>query len=330
VRAGGSDPCEPAGADPCEPAGADRASQREPTRASRPERPVRASAGPCETDRRYCSRMLGPHDGVRVTPPPYRRMMGFLMRGRNESAVYFEQHLDLSRTLPWLAARNAGAATAGRVTLFHLVLHALASVLHERTHLNRFTIRRRTYQRRGVFLSFAAKKRMADDAPLATVKRQFAPGEPLDQMVRDLTGEIDGARSDRPSALDRELRILLALPGFLLALLIGAMKRLYGWGLAPRSLVDSDPMYTSAFVANLGSLKIDAAFHHLYEHGNCPLFVTIGQVTQVPAVVDGQLVARPELTLRYTFDERVEDGLYCARSLQLLAQRIEDPASFVA
>ncbi|HSR95866.1 MAG TPA: 2-oxo acid dehydrogenase subunit E2 [Kofleriaceae bacterium] len=271
--------------------------------------------------------MFGPHDGVRVTPPPYRRMMAFLMRGRNESAVYFEQHLDLTRTLPWIAERNA--AGAARITVFHLVLHGLASVLHERDRLNRFTIRRRTYQRRGVFLSFAAKKQMSDEAPLATVKRQFPPGEAFDAMVRELTGEIAGARSDRPSAIDKELSILLALPGFLLSFLIGVMKRLYSWGLAPRSLVDTDPMYASAFVANLGSLRIDAAYHHLFEHGNCPLFVTIGQVRETADVVNGQVVARPQLTLRYTFDERVEDGLYCARSLQLLAQRIEDPASYI-
>ena len=79
-----------------------------------------------------------------------------------------------------------------------------------------------------------------------------------------------------------------------------------------------------------GSLKIDAAYHHLYEHGNCPLFVAIGQITQVPAVIDGQVVARPQITLRYTFDERVEDGLYCASSLQLVKQWIEDPASWLA
>jgi hypothetical protein len=271
--------------------------------------------------------MFGPHDGIRITPPPYRRMMGFLMRGRNESAVYFEQHIDLSRTLPWIAERNA--AGGPRISLFHVILHCLASVLHDREHLNRFTVRRRTYQRRGVFLSFAAKKQMSDDAALATVKRKFAPGESFDDMVRELTGEIVGARSARPSAMDRELGILLALPGFLLSFLIGLLKRLYGWGLAPRSLVDTDPMYTSAFVANLGSLKIDAAYHHLYEHGNCPLFVTIGQVTHAPAVIDGQLAVRPQITLRYSFDERVEDGLYCARSLQLLAQRIEDPGGFI-
>jgi hypothetical protein len=82
-------------------------------------------------------------------------MMGFLMRGRNESAVYFEQRIDLSRTQPWLDERGA--------RLFHLLLHALASVLHERPRINRFTVGRRTFQRKGVFLSFAAKKAMSDD-----------------------------------------------------------------------------------------------------------------------------------------------------------------------
>lgn len=260
--------------------------------------------------------MFGPHDGTRVSVHPYRRMMLFLMRGRNESAVYFEQQLDLAKTLPWLAAYNARADA--KATLFHLVLHAFASMLHDRERLNRFTVGRRTYQRKHVFLSFAAKKAMHDDAPLATIKRRFDRGEGFGALVGELTGQVGEARSAKRSAMDKELSILLALPGFVLAFLIGALRWLYRWGLAPRSLVDTDPLYTSAFLANLGSLKIDAAYHHLYEHGNCPLFVTIGQVD-----------AQQRVTLKFTFDERVEDGLYCARALELLKQRIEDPAAWI-
>jgi hypothetical protein len=254
--------------------------------------------------------MFGPHDGRRVAVHPYRRMMSILMTGRNEAAVYFEQRIDVSRAEPWLRQR-------GNAKLFHLILHALASVLHERERLNRFTVRRRTYQRTGVFLSFAAKKAMSDDAPLATIKRRFDRDEAFDALVASLTTDIGEARSDKPSYIDKELSILLKLPGFLLAFLIGMLARLYAWGLAPRSLVDTDPLYTSAFVANLGSIGLDAAYHHLYEHGNCPLFMTIGRVEGTT------------LTLRFTYDERVEDGLYAARSLKLLAQRIEDPASWI-
>jgi hypothetical protein len=266
--------------------------------------------------------MFGPHDGRPVRVHPYRRMMTFLLRGRNESAVYFEQRLDLSRTLPWLEQRGA--------RLFHLVLHALATTLHERERLNRFTVGRRIYQREGVWLSFAAKKAMADDAPLATIKRRFERDETFDGLVAALTGDIASARSEKPSAIDKELSMLLRLPAPVLDASLRVLQRLYALGLAPRALVDTDPMYASAFVANLGSLELDAAYHHLYEHGNCPLFVTIGQITQTPAVVDGALVARPTLTLRYSFDERVEDGLYCARALELLAARVQEPAGWIA
>jgi hypothetical protein len=171
---------------------------------------------------------------------------------------------------------------------------------------------------------------MSDEAPLATIKRRFDKEESFSALSAALSGDIKEARSDKPSALDKEMSILLRLPGFLLAVLIGALKRLYAWGLAPRSLVDTDPMYASAFVANLGSIGIDAAYHHLYEHGNCPLFMTIGRVNDTPIVVDGAVVVRPVLTLRFSYDERVEDGLYAARTLRLLAERIEQPASWIS
>src|SRR5439155_26845186 len=137
--------------------------------------------------------MFGPHDGRRVAVHPYRRMMSFLIRGRNESAVYFEQRLDLTRTQRWLAQREA--------KLFPLSLHALASVLHERERLNRFTIRRRTYQRKGVFLSFAAKRQRSEDAPLATIKREFPRSESFETLTSALAVELGEARSERPSPL---------------------------------------------------------------------------------------------------------------------------------
>src|SRR5215208_4046573 len=100
-------------------------------------------------------------DGRPAQVHPYRRMMPFLMRGRNESAVYFEQHLDLSRALPWLDAWNRRHPDA-KATIFQVILHAAASVLHDRPRLNRFAVGGRIYDRDGVYLSFSAKKRMDD------------------------------------------------------------------------------------------------------------------------------------------------------------------------
>jgi hypothetical protein len=260
--------------------------------------------------------------------PAYRRIIPFLMRGKNEAAVYFEKRIDLSRTLPWLEARSR--ATGRKLSVFPLLLHALAGVLHERPRLNRFVSGRRIHQRDGVYLSFAAKKRLEDDAPLAVVKRRFEPGESFAALCTSLDDAVGEARSDRPSAVDRELGVLLRLPT---PVLEGAMRLLRGLdflGVAPRALLEHDPMYTSVFLANLGSIGIDAAYHHLYEHGNCPLFVTVGKVERAPVVTaDGRIEARLTVPLKFTYDERIEDGLYCARSLELLAARLEDPEAWL-
>ena len=267
-------------------------------------------------------------DGVLARVPPYRRIMPFLMRGRNESSVLFEHQLDMSRAQPWL--RDWNQRTGQHATAFHLVLHAIARVLHERPHLNRFIVGRRIYDRRGVFLTFAAKKAMHDDAALATVKRAFPRGERFADMVAALDTDIRVARSDAISKVDKELSVLLRLPNFVLAAAVALLRWLDGHGLAPHALIGDDPMYTSAFLANLGSLKIDAAYHHLYEYGNCPLFCTVGRLAAAPVVVDGAVEVRPSLLLRYSYDERIEDGFYAASAIARVRDWIEDPASWIA
>ena len=119
-------------------------------------------------------------DGTLCTDvPAYRRIVPFLMRGRNESAVYFEQTIDLTRTLPFIAEWNASHPREQRITFFHVLLGALPRLLAERPRLNRFVSGERIYQRNGVHVSFAAKKKMDDEAPLQVVKLRFEATEPF-------------------------------------------------------------------------------------------------------------------------------------------------------
>ena len=116
-------------------------------------------------------------DGVPVKrPPTLRRFMPYLMPGRNEAVVYLDQTIRVDKTLAWLAAQADGPH---RVVLFDLVLAALAQVLTERPHLNRFISGRRLYQRMDIALSFAVKKRFVDAGKLTTVKVRLQPGADL-------------------------------------------------------------------------------------------------------------------------------------------------------
>jgi hypothetical protein len=118
----------------------------------------------------------------------------------------------------------------------------------------------------------------------------------------------------------------LRLPAPLLRLAVRLQRVLDGWNLLPWALIKDDPLYASAFIANLGSVGLDAAYHHLYDYGTIPIFVTMGRVQRAPLVRDDGSVASDEVfRLRYTYDERVEDGFYAARALERLAACLADP-----
>ena len=54
--------------------------------------------------------------------------------------------------------------------------------------------------------------------------------------------------------------------------------------------------------------------------------MTIGRVRPIPVVLDdGTVVGRQIVTLRWTYDERIEDGFYAARALERLQALLETP-----
>jgi hypothetical protein len=89
-------------------------------------------------------------------------------------------------------------------------------------------------------------------------------------------------------------------------------------GLLPGSMIRSDPLFASVFLANLGSIDYPAGFHHLWEYGTTSMFAVMGRVE---TNADGRRV----MNAAYSYDERIEDGLYSYHTLEGIRGRIENP-----
>jgi hypothetical protein len=249
---------------------------------------------------------------------PTRRFMPILSPRRNDNLVWFELDVEVERALAWAKERSVGRDPERPITLFHVILAALARILDERPRLNRFTAGGRLWQRDGIWLTFSAKMRFDEDAPLLTVKRRVDPALAVGEMVDALLDSLASGRRGEKTTSDREVSGLLALPPLLARLLVKLADVADSFGLLPRAMLEADPLNASVFVANLGSVGLEAGYHHLWEHGNCPIFCVIGRVKPGR---EGARVA----TLKFTYDERIEDGLYCARALDRLRELIERP-----
>ena len=258
--------------------------------------------------------------------PRQRRIMPFIMRRRNESTVFFEQKVDTSKTLRFI--QEFRERTGLRAGLLHLLIYAVGQMLKDRPRLNRFVAGGRIFQRRGIWISFSAKKQKTEDAPIVLVKQEINPYWSFEELVQKIEEGISEGRSDKCSTTDTELSLLFKLPAFLVGWLIWLLIKLDHFGWLPGAFIRKDPLFASLFIANLGSIDMDAGYHHLYEYGNIPMFMMVGRTRdEVVVGPDGKPVVRPMTALRYSFDERIEDGLYGGRALEILKKFIEDPAA---
>jgi len=162
------------------------------------------------------------------------------------------------------------------------------------------------------------------------VKLSFPAGVSFDEFVDAISAAVNEARSGRPSRMEKEVRFLARLPGPLLRVVLATVRGLDHVNLLPAMLIEPDPMYSSVFLANLGSIHIGNAFHHLYEHGTCSLFGVVGAARKilVPGR-DGQPEVREVLQAQWSFDERVNDGFYCVESLEMMRRILEEPERHV-
>ena len=71
-----------------------------------------------------------------------------------------------------------------------------------------------------------------------------------------------------------------------------------------------------------------SGFHHLYEWGTCPIFMTVGKIEDRPVVREGVLTHRPLLHIRFSYDERIDDGLSARHAIDAVKRVLEDPSTF--
>jgi len=251
--------------------------------------------------------------------------MPYIMRGRNESAFYFEQQISLHETDAYIRAFN-DVHPDTPIGVQHIVMRAITAVMTRYPTLNRFVAGGRLYQRREIWFSYSAKQNLKEGSPLIVLKRRFDADEPFEDMARDMAEQLrDGRFGDGLTASDREIGLIMKLPGLGRRLVLGVGRFADAFGLLPRSFIDNDPLYASAFFANLGSIGQPSGYHHLYEYGTIGVFCVIGRPTSEPGSPTSGPDRRRTMSLKWTFDERVEDGLVAGFGLRMCKQFVEDP-----
>jgi len=273
----------------------------------------------------------GRADGRYLPVAPVRRMMFVIMPRRVDGVTYYEAKVDCTKLLAYL--EEAGPAIGAKVN--HVLVGAAYIGFSSTPRMNRFVAGRRLYQRDGIWLSFSMKRgvpgtdKFSRDARLGTVKLQGEDGETFPQLCKRINGDVKLNRSGKKTAADKEFQLFDMLPRAVLEPAAHLIRWLDYFGLLPGFFIKGDPLFTSMYIANLGSIGMGPVYHHLFEYGTCPVFMCVGDIRSEATVVGDTVEPRPIMRLRFSFDERIADGINTRFGMEAICRVVADPARWL-
>ena len=267
-------------------------------------------------------------DGVRIKElDGFHSIVPYIMPKRTEAEVSMTEQFDVTDLVDWMSERNKTEGT--QLKIFHAICTAVARTIYHRPKLNIFISGRTFYQRKDITLSFVVKRKFEDESEESLMFLKVEPDMNLDSISKMIIGDVDKVRkSDDGNDLDKLMKLVGSMPRFVLEGFFGVLKVLEYHGMMPAALTADDPNYSTVLLANLGSIKAGAPYHHLSNYGTCSIMITIGTLhKEMKLMYDGTWQERDVIDLTLTLDERIADGFYFAKSLRIAKYMLEHPES---
>lgn len=267
-------------------------------------------------------------DGVRIKDlDGFHSIVPYIMPKRTEAEVSMTEQFDVTDLVDWMSERNKTEGT--QLKIFHAICTAVARTIYHRPKLNIFISGRTFYQRKDITLSFVVKRTFEDESEESLMFLKVEPDMNLDSISKMIIGDVDKVRkSNDGNDLDKLMKLVGSMPRFVLEGFFGVLKVLEYHGMMPAALTADDPNYSTVLLANLGSIKAGAPYHHLSNYGTCSIMITIGTLHKEQKLMyDGSRQERDVIDLTLTLDERIADGFYFAKSLRIAKYMLEHPES---
>ena len=252
-------------------------------------------------------------------------VMPLMYPNRCDNEAFISERIDLTNTNAYLAKKNA-ANPPYAYNLFQVMITAMLKTITLRPKMNRFIANQTMYLRNEVSAAFTVKKEFSDDSGEALAQIHSKGSDTIDTIHDSIYAQISLCRSDKVDAGTQSLNAVQKIPGFLVKLVGAAARFLDRHGWMPQSVIQGDPYYSSVVLTNLGSIKLHAGYHHLTNWGTTSVFCAIGQIKKRPFFdEDGTVHMRDSVDIGLTIDERIADGYYYSRTVQLLKKLLENP-----
>ncbi len=263
-------------------------------------------------------------DGRRVRGiHPMQFMIPFLMKVRSDAQNHFEDELDITNIENYLDKKHKEGYTD--MGFLHLFIAAYVRAISQRPAINRFVSGQHVFARPDVTAVMPVKKQMSIESPDTLIKIHFDQRDNAVTVYEKFEAVLRDSIS-KENNFDKLAKRLMKIPRLILRFTVAFLRGLDYFGLLPKSLLEVSPFHGSVIITSMGSLGINAIYHHLYDFGNLPVYLSYGKkYTKTVFNDDGIAEKRHFITFRAVVDERICDGYYYASGFKIMKRYLLHP-----
>lgn len=251
-------------------------------------------------------------DGKRLKSlDPIIQITPYLMPMRCDAQVFLEHKADFEKMSRYIAQKSREGQ---KVTFMQILAAAYVRAVSRNPEVNRFIFNKQFYSRNNCSISYTVLKNPQEtDSNEDTVRILFDLTDTLFDVRDRMNDAVEKSRAAETGGFAIKLaRGVLAVPG-LATLIVGLVRLLDRYGIAPAALIRELPLYSGLYITNNGSIGLHHPLHHIYNFGNVSLFFGMGSIQkEAVAEADGKARMRRVLPIGITADERVCSGAHYA------------------
>ena len=246
---------------------------------------------------------------------------------RSVSDVYINQKMDVTELCKYVEKRKK---KGDHITFFHAFMTGFGKVYYNRPYLNRFIANRHVYEHNDVTIGFVAKIAFNDTAEEMMILTKIDENDNIDSISKKIADKVDSIRNRKEKQVEKKgansaIDVLGKLPNIIRIPIVGIFKWCDKLGILPASLVEDNLYYSSLIVSNLGSIHCGAILHNITNFGNASALATMGEIRDEEVIINGKKEIRKICEFGINLDERIADGFYFSKSIQLLQYIFDNP-----
>ncbi len=190
--------------------------------------------------------------------------------------------------------------------------------------LNRFIVNRKAYHRNEFCVSMVVLKAgKMDNGTMAKV--YFDMNDTIFDVHEKMTKFIeDNKNVPEKNGTEKIIKFLLSVPG-ILPIGVGLFKWLDKHGLLPKFIIDMSPFHNSLLISDLISIRTNHIYHHVYEFGTSSVFITMGNLREVPVRKGDKVEFERCMPLGVVMDERICSGSYFSMAFRKMRDYLKNP-----